>query len=145
VRVFNAHVAQKCAEYAPRTGDASARGLERPEILCESSLITAADVWPEPCLRQLGMSQKSVEIMIGRLITDESLRADFQVDPVRSLRAMESAGLELNPAEFAALVEMPVAAWAAMAAWIHPRLQKVALKGDGPAVSRDSLSRVDPK
>ena len=81
--------------------------------------------------------------MIGRLITDESLRTDFYVDPVRILRTMESNGLVLNPAEFAALVEMPVAAWVTMAAWIHPRLQKVALKGDGPAVSRGSLSRAN--
>lgn len=80
------------------------------------------------------MSQKSVEIVIGRLITDQSLRTDFCVDPVRILRAMEMNGLELNPAEFAALVDMPLAAWVTMAAWIHPRLQKVALKGDGPAV-----------
>lgn len=90
------------------------------------------------------MGQKSVEIVIGRLITDESLRTNFYVDPVRILRAMESQGLEFNPAEFAALVEMPVTAWVAMAAWIHPRLQKVALKGDGPDVSRGSHSRADP-
>ena len=90
------------------------------------------------------MSQKSVEIVIGRLITDEGLRTDFYVDPVRVLRAMEGKGIELNPAEFAALVEMPVAAWVTMAAWIHPRLQKVALKGDGNVGSRGSPSRADP-
>ena len=91
------------------------------------------------------MSQKSVEVVIGRLVTDESLRVEFFVDPPGALRALESKGLELNPAEFAALVEMPPAAWITMAALIHPRLQKVALKGDGPGFSRDSHSRVDPK
>lgn len=89
------------------------------------------------------MSQKCVEIVIGRLITDESLRSDFHFDPVGVLRALASKGLELNPAEFAALVEMPPAAWVTMAALIHPRLQKVALKGDGPAVSPDSHSNAD--
>jgi len=75
------------------------------------------------------MSQKSVEIVIGRLITDEGLRTSFYVDPVRILSELESNGLQLNPGEFAALVEMPVAAWVTMSAWIHPRLQKVAMKG----------------
>jgi hypothetical protein len=89
------------------------------------------------------MGHKSVEIVIGRLITDESLRTNFYIDPVEVLRAMEGQGLELNPAEFAALVEMPVTAWGTMASWIHPRLQKVALKGDAPAVSRGSRSRAD--
>lgn len=89
------------------------------------------------------MSQKSVEIVIGRLVTDESLRFEFFVDPLRVLRALEGKGLELNPAELAALVEMPLAAWITMAALIHPRLQKVALKGDGAAVSPDSPSSAD--
>ena len=89
------------------------------------------------------MSHKSVEIVIGRLITDENLRSDFCVDPVPILRALEGKGLELNPAEFAALVEMPAAAWAMMAACVHPRLQKVALKGDAKAASPDSPSRAE--
>ena len=89
------------------------------------------------------MSQKTVEVVIGRLVTDESLRMEFFVDPLRVLRALESKGLELNPAEFAALVEMPLAAWITMAAQVHPRLQKVALKGDGASVNPDSPSRAD--
>ena len=76
------------------------------------------------------MSQKCVETVIGRLATDESLRASFLVDPSETLRSLRWAGVDLNPAEVDALLAMPTESWAAMANWIHPRLQKIAMKGD---------------
>lgn len=77
------------------------------------------------------MSQKCIEVVIGRLATDEGLRARFLGDPGGTLRALRERGLDLNPAEIEALLAMPIESWDAMAGWIHPRLQKVALKGDG--------------
>jgi hypothetical protein len=76
------------------------------------------------------MTQKCVEIVIGQLVTDETLRARFIDDPVQTLRCLIWGGLELNPAELEALLEMPLESWVVMARWIHPRLQKIALKGD---------------
>ena len=76
------------------------------------------------------MSQKSVEIVIGRLATDETLRARFLADGADTLRALRECGYDLNMAEIEALLEMPSDAWAVMASWVHPRLQKIALKGD---------------
>ena len=76
------------------------------------------------------MSQKSIEIVIGRLITDESLRARFFADPAGTLRSLRECGLDFNPVEIEALLEMPAGSWAAMATGVHPRLQKIALKGD---------------
>jgi len=76
------------------------------------------------------MSQKSVEIVIGRLATDETLRARFMTDPARTLRDLRQAGLDLNTLEFEALLEMPSESWPLMAAWVHPRLQKIALNED---------------
>lgn len=73
------------------------------------------------------MSQKCVEIVIGRLVTDETLRARFFADPPGTLRSLVDAGVELSPVEVEALLEMPPQAWAIMAIWIHPRLQKIAL------------------
>lgn len=76
------------------------------------------------------MSQKSVEIVIGRLASDESLRARFLADRKGTLRSLREAGLDLNPAELEALGEMPSESWTAMASRVHPRLQKIRLKGD---------------
>ncbi len=79
-----------------------------------------------------GMSQKSVEIVIGRLATDETLRARFLADGTGTLRSLRECGYDLNLAEIEALLEMSSDAWAVMASWVHPRLQKIALKGDCP-------------
>lgn len=76
------------------------------------------------------MSQKCIEILIGRLATDEGLRAHFLADPAGTLHSLHEGGFDLNPLEIEALLAMPIESWAAMAAWIHPRLQKVALKGE---------------
>ena len=77
------------------------------------------------------MSQKCVEVLIGRLVTDEGLRARFLADPEGTLHSMHESGFDLNPAELEALLAMPIESWTAMASWIHPRLQKIAL-GGGP-------------
>lgn len=73
------------------------------------------------------MSQKCIEVVIGRLATDESLRGRFFADPAGTLGALQESGIDLNPAEIEALLAMPAESWAAMAGWIHPRLQKIAL------------------
>jgi hypothetical protein len=78
------------------------------------------------------MSQKSVEIVIGRLATDETLRTHFLADPELTLDSLREAGLDLNSGEIEALLAMPIEAWPAMADWVHPRLQKIAMKGDCP-------------
>lgn len=80
--------------------------------------------------KQAGMSHRSVEVVIGRLATDETLRARFSADPEGTLGQLRESGLDLNLAEVQALLEMPGEAWIVMASWVHPRLQKVALKGD---------------
>ena len=73
------------------------------------------------------MSQKSVEIVIGKLATDESLRARFLTDPMAVLDGLGERGLDLNPAEREALLAIPKGGWIVMSRWIHPRLQKIAL------------------
>jgi hypothetical protein len=78
------------------------------------------------------MSQKSIEIVIGRLASDETLRLRFFADPAGTLQYLRENGLDLNPVEIEALLEMPSESWAVMASWVHPRLQKIALKADLP-------------
>jgi len=50
------------------------------------------------------MSQQAVERAIGKLITDDSFRATFTLDPAR---ASQEAGLSLSDAERAALTRIP--------------------------------------
>ena len=73
------------------------------------------------------MSQKSVEIVIGKLATDEALRARFLADPMAALDWLGERGLDLSPAERGALLAIPKGVWTVIPRWIHPRLQKIAL------------------
>lgn len=76
------------------------------------------------------MSQKSVEIVIGKLATDEALRARFLAAPTAVLDGLGEQGLDLNPAEREALLAIPRGVWIVMPRWIHPRLQKIALNNE---------------
>ncbi len=50
------------------------------------------------------MSQRAVEQVVGKLLTDEEFRHWFFEDPLRS---SVLSGLELSPEELAALVRIP--------------------------------------
>ena len=83
----------------------------------------------------LRVSQKNVEIVIGRLATDEALRARFLRAPWATLRQLAETGLELNPGEIDALLAMRPEFLDTLADWVHPRLQKAVLKKDEPDAS----------
>jgi len=74
------------------------------------------------------MSQKSVEAVIGRLATDEELRARFREAPERTLRDLAEQGLVLTPTEIASLVSCGRRCVDAIAEVIDPRLEKASLK-----------------
>ena len=74
------------------------------------------------------MAQRIIEILIGRLITDEQFRAEFLSDPEQTLLDLRDLGLELSRTEIAALVNTDPALWARTADAIDPRLQKASLK-----------------
>ena len=78
------------------------------------------------------MSQRHVEVIIGRLVTDERLRQQFMSAGSRVLDELAGLGLELTASERAALVATPVETWATLAATIDPRLQKASLRTDDP-------------
>ena len=50
------------------------------------------------------MSQRIVEWLIGRLITDERFRGEFVQEPHRVLLSLREMGFELSATEVAALV-----------------------------------------
>jgi hypothetical protein len=74
------------------------------------------------------MAQRSVELLIGRLVTDEELRQRFVADPRETIRREQLRGFDLTTAEVEALVVSPLWLWERLAAVLDPRLQKASLK-----------------
>ena len=73
------------------------------------------------------MSQKSVEVLIGRLATDEPLRLRFAADPADVVRGFLAEGHPLSAVETKALVCLDAAALDRFAGALDSRLQKAAL------------------
>jgi hypothetical protein len=73
------------------------------------------------------MSQKTVQLTIGRLFTDEDLRARFVERPRATLAELREQGFELTDDEIDALARSDVKVWPSMASRIHPRLQRCSM------------------
>jgi len=65
------------------------------------------------------MSQRAVETVLGRLITDHQFRSAFFEEPAEVCR---EAGVDLSGTELQALLRMDEDVLRAFAAGIHPRL-----------------------
>jgi hypothetical protein len=74
------------------------------------------------------LAQRTIELLIGRLITDEEFRADFLSHPEKTLVALCDHGWELSRTEIAALVATEPALWARTADALDPRLQKASFR-----------------
>ena len=81
------------------------------------------------------MSQRLIELLIGRLITDERFRAEFLDDPENTLQGLCERGLELSRTEMAALINTDPVLWSRTADAIDPRLQKVSFQKEMSATS----------
>ena len=73
------------------------------------------------------MAQRIIEMLIGRLITDEQFRLEFLGDPEKTLSSLCDHGLELSRTEIAALMNTDRTLWARTASAVDPRLQKASL------------------
>jgi hypothetical protein len=73
------------------------------------------------------MSQKTVQLIIGRIVTDEELREKFLVSPVETLARLRELGFELTEAEVEALIQTDNAMWTSAADRIDSRLQRCCL------------------
>jgi hypothetical protein len=71
--------------------------------------------------------QRSIEVLIGRLITDEDFRRFFVADPDGALVAAGDWGLSFSQSEITALVATDSSLWDRVADLIDPRLQKASL------------------
>jgi hypothetical protein len=73
------------------------------------------------------MTQKNVELVIGRLVTDEEFRRGFRRDPQAALAALLDSGIELNRVERDALLSLDAEAFERLAPALSLRLQRAAL------------------
>jgi hypothetical protein len=74
------------------------------------------------------MSQKTVQLTIGRLMTEEDLRLRFVEHPRATLADLREQGFELTDDEIDALARSDPKAWPSMANRIHPWLQCCSLR-----------------
>lgn len=74
------------------------------------------------------MSQRTIERVIGRLLTDEELRHEFTRFPRRTLVELNEQGWELSRLEIDALLAMETRLWSEVAARIDSRLQRCNLE-----------------
>jgi hypothetical protein len=76
------------------------------------------------------MSQRTVQFLIGQIVTDEELRQRFVTQPAETLAALCDQGVDLTQCEIDALVRTDRRLWEAAARRIHPRLQRCSLQPD---------------
>ena len=73
------------------------------------------------------MAQRSIEILVGKLLTDEAFRDAFLRESSTVLQAFSETGHDLTSLEIAAFRATPKRIWNAFAAQLDPRLQKANL------------------
>ena len=76
------------------------------------------------------VSHRMIELLIGRLITDEGFRGALLDDPEGTLQALRDRGLDLSTTEIAALASTDPTLWVRIADHIDPRLQKASLRDE---------------
>src|SRR6185503_17187663 len=91
------------------------------------SILTIFGMRSGTCLllprKAVTLAHRVIEILIGRLITDEQFRDEFLRDPETTLLGLCDRGLELSHVEIAALMNTDSALWERTADAIDPRLQ----------------------
>ena len=66
------------------------------------------------------MAQRFIEVVIGRLLTDEAFRAGFLDDPDQALARLVNQGLDLTRAEITALLATDSELWNQIADRVEP-------------------------
>jgi len=74
------------------------------------------------------MSQKTAQLVIGRLLTDEELRAQFLGRPFETLAAFRDLGFDLTEREIDAILQTDKSLWTDAADRIDPRLQRCSFR-----------------
>jgi hypothetical protein len=74
------------------------------------------------------MSQRNVELLIGRLLTDEDMRRQFMRKPACAIEDFCRQGWELTQGEIEALTATDALMWSELASRIPSRLQRCSLR-----------------
>jgi hypothetical protein len=74
------------------------------------------------------MSQRNVEMLIGRLLTDEELRLRFVRQPLETVVDLCAKGYEFSRGEIDALLQTDIDVWTSTAERISSRLQRCSLR-----------------
>jgi hypothetical protein len=77
------------------------------------------------------MAQRTVQLIIGQILTDEEFRFDFLEHPLETLTSLRDRGVDLTHVEIDALAQTDRRFWLIGAEWIDTRLQRCRLVG-GP-------------
>ena len=72
--------------------------------------------------------QRHIELLIGRLATDEDFRRAFQIDPHKTLAEAEQWGVALTAVEVSALLATDQTLWERIAIELDSRLQKASFR-----------------
>jgi hypothetical protein len=75
------------------------------------------------------MAHKTVQLIVGRILTDEEFRGDFLDRPIATLASLRDCGFELTNVEVDALAQTDRRLWQSGAEWIDPRIQRCRLNG----------------
>lgn len=75
------------------------------------------------------MSQRNVENVIGRLVTDEGFRRRFRESPQSALDELVGQGVDLNHCELRALAGIDSERAERFAESLHPFIQRVEIPG----------------
>jgi len=73
------------------------------------------------------MAQKTVQFIIGQILTDEELRINFLERPADTLLALKERGFDLTQTEIDAIKQTDTRLWRSGALWVDSRLQRCRL------------------
>ena len=88
------------------------------------------------------MTQRHLEVAIGRLVTDEDARRSLRDSPAAFVLELRAAGLAFSPAEEAALLAVDTRACERFARTLDPRVQKVSLLPKARPVAKSTSHAV---
>lgn len=114
-------------------------GLSGPAAAIRDPLARSLeDVSPHPLpssgveerrVETTSMSQRTVEQVIGKLVTDEGFRRRFAEDPRAAIEEVARWGCELNACEWRALLRIDTRRFDRLAEAVDPQLLKADLSG----------------
>jgi hypothetical protein len=73
------------------------------------------------------MAYKTVQLIIGKILTDEELRGQFLDQPFETLASLRDNGFDLTRSEIDALLLTDPRLWRAGPRWVDSRLQRCSL------------------